>query len=67
VAPHLALLGAMAVGLVYRGALVAQPLSAPGETTAYLANVFWSLHNAACLAPLVVAALAPRRPQGVAA
>jgi cellulose synthase (UDP-forming) len=67
VVPHLVLLGAIAVGLVYRGALVAQPLAAPGETTAYLANVFWSLHNAACLTPLVVAALAPRRPQGVAA
>ena len=67
VVPHLVLLGAMAVGLVYRGALVAQPLAAPGEATAYLANVFWSLHNATCLAPFVVAALVPRRPKGVAA
>jgi cellulose synthase (UDP-forming) len=67
VVPHLVLLGAMAVGLVYRGALVAQPLAASGETTAYLANVFWSLHNAACLAPFVVAALVPRRPKEVAA
>ncbi|ABS27324.1 glycosyltransferase [Anaeromyxobacter sp. Fw109-5] len=65
--PHLVLLAAMAVGLVYRGALVAQGPSVPGEATAYLANVFWSLHNAACLAPFVLAALLPRRAKEVGA
>ncbi len=67
VLPHLALLAAIAVGLVYRGALVAALPAVPGVATAYVANAFWSLHNAACLAPFVLAGLAPRNPREVAA
>jgi hypothetical protein len=55
------------VGLVYRGALVAGSFAAPGVATAYVANAFWSLHNAACLAPFVLAGLAPCRPREVVA
>ncbi|WP_242370712.1 glycosyltransferase [Anaeromyxobacter sp. SG26] len=67
VVPHLVLLGAIAAGLVYRGVLLTRPLAAPGEATAYAANLFWSLHNAACLAPFVMAALVPRRQKEVVA
>ena len=55
VVPHLVLLAAMAAGIVL-GALRAA--AAPATASAYLANVFWTLHNASCLAPIVLAALA---------
>ncbi len=58
-APHLALLAAMALGIVV-GALRID-VSSAGETSAYVANVFWTLHNGACLVPFVLAALGPRR------
>jgi cellulose synthase (UDP-forming) len=57
--PHLALLAAMAVGVVV-GALRLDPGS-PGATDAYVANVLWTVHNGVCLAPFVLAALWPRR------
>ncbi len=60
-APHLALLAAMAAGVVV-GALRLDPAS-PGAATAYVANVLWTVLNGACLAPFVVAALWPRRAQ----
>jgi cellulose synthase (UDP-forming) len=60
--PHLALLGAMALGIVV-GALRLDA-DAPGAANAYVANVLWTLHNAACLAPFALAALWPRRAEG---
>lgn len=57
--PHLALLAAMALGLAVGTARLTRAPSA--ETTAYVANVFWTVHNGACLLPFVLAALAPRR------
>jgi cellulose synthase (UDP-forming) len=57
--PHAALLAAMAVGLVL-GALRLGGAPA-GEVNAFVANVFWTAHNGACLLPLVLAAWAPRR------
>ena len=54
VVPHLALLAAMALGVAVGGARAA---AAPATVTAYVANVFWTLHNASCLAPIVLAAL----------
>jgi cellulose synthase (UDP-forming) len=65
VVPHVVLLAAIAVGIVYRGAQLVGPAAA-GVTTAYVANVFWSLHNASCILPFVLAAFAPRRPREVA-
>jgi cellulose synthase (UDP-forming) len=53
--PHLVLLAAMAAGVVL-GALRLVPGSA-AATNAYLANVFWTIHNGACLAPFVLAAV----------
>jgi cellulose synthase (UDP-forming) len=62
--PHLALLAAMAAGVV-TGALRLGTAS-PAEATAYVANLFWTVHNGACLLPFVMAALA-RRPRDAAA
>ncbi len=59
VAPHLVLLAATAAGIAYRGAQVAAG-AGPAVTAAYVSNVFWSLHNALCFLPLVVAAMATR-------
>jgi cellulose synthase (UDP-forming) len=55
VAPHLALLALTAVGIAYRGALVASGAE-PAMLAAYACNVFWSLHNAICFAPFIAAA-----------
>jgi cellulose synthase (UDP-forming) len=63
--PHLVLLGAMAVGLVWGGLRLDAHSSV--EANAYVANVFWTVHNGACLVPFVLAALAPRRGQEVPA
>jgi cellulose synthase (UDP-forming) len=57
--PHLALLAAMAVGVVVGAARL--EAGSPDLTTAYVANVLWTFHNGACLAPFAVAALWPRR------
>ena len=57
-APHLVLLAVMGAGVVW-GAFRLD-LAAPGAAGAYAANVFWTLRNAWCLAPLAVAALSPR-------
>jgi cellulose synthase (UDP-forming) len=57
--PHLVLLAAMAAGIVVAGLRL--EAGAIRETSAYVANVFWTIHNAACLLPFVVAVLAPRR------
>jgi cellulose synthase (UDP-forming) len=53
VAPQVALLAAMAVGIACGVARVA---AAPAAAPAFLANLFWTLHNASCVAPLVLAA-----------
>ncbi|MFL5273121.1 MAG: glycosyltransferase [Anaeromyxobacteraceae bacterium] len=58
-APHLALLAATALGIAYRGAHVAAGV-APAVLAAYVSNVFWSLHNALCLAPFISAARSAR-------
>jgi cellulose synthase (UDP-forming) len=58
--PHLALLVAMGAGIVV-GALRLDRTAPAAETTAYVANVLWTLHNGACLLPFVLAALLPRR------
>jgi cellulose synthase (UDP-forming) len=58
VAPHLALLGATVIGIAYRGARMAG--APPDVASAYVSNVFWSMHNALCFAPFVLAALALR-------
>jgi cellulose synthase (UDP-forming) len=63
--PHLALLAAMAAGVVI-GALRLGDAS-PAEATAYVANLFWTVHNGACLLPFVVAALVRRRREEPAA
>jgi cellulose synthase (UDP-forming) len=57
VAPHLALLAAMVVGI---GCGAARVAAAPAAAPAFLANLFWTLHNAACLAPIVLAAASTR-------
>lgn len=57
--PHLVLLATMAAGVVLGGLRL--DAASPGLTNAYVANVFWTLHNATCLAPFVVAALGTRR------
>jgi cellulose synthase (UDP-forming) len=62
--PHVALLAAMAAGVV-TGALRLGDAST-GEATAYVANVFWTAHNGACLLPFAVAALVRRRREGPA-
>ena len=61
--PHVLLLGAMAIGIAV-GALRLDGGAPPAEVTAYVANVFWTVHNAACLAPFVIAALGVRRREG---
>jgi cellulose synthase (UDP-forming) len=58
--PHVVLLVAMAVGIAV-GAWRLDAAAPASETAAYVANVFWTLHNGACLAPFVLASLAPRR------
>jgi cellulose synthase (UDP-forming) len=58
--PHVALLAAMAVGIVL-GAMRLHGAAPRYEATAYVANLFWTLHNGACLVPFVVAALARPR------
>jgi cellulose synthase (UDP-forming) len=58
--PHVLLLAAMAAGIAV-GAWRLGPAAPPSEAAAYVANVFWTLHNGACLAPFVLATLAPRR------
>ena len=61
--PHLVVLAAMAAGVVV-GAL-RLGTGPGGATTAYVANVLWTAHNAACLLPFVLAVLATRRlPRG---
>jgi cellulose synthase (UDP-forming) len=61
VVPHLALLAATAAGIAYRG-LRLDGAATPAEATAFVSNVFWSMHNAACFAPFLAAALALGRP-----
>jgi cellulose synthase (UDP-forming) len=56
VAPHLALLAAMAVGVVVGAARVS---AAPATAAGFVANLFWTLHNVTCLAPIVLAAAMP--------
>jgi cellulose synthase (UDP-forming) len=65
-APHLALLAAMALGVLYRGWVVAAG-APPSVATAYVSNVFWALHNALCFAPFIAAACATARPRAVEA
>jgi cellulose synthase (UDP-forming) len=60
--PHLLLLAAMGAGVVV-GALRLDAGS-PSAVDAFVANVFWTLHNAACLVPFALAALLPRRTLG---
>lgn len=60
--PHVALLGAMALGIVLGGLRL--DAGAPGAANAYVANVLWTLHNAACLAPFTLAALRRRGAEG---
>jgi cellulose synthase (UDP-forming) len=60
VAPHLALITASAVGIAWRGAQL-PPDAPPAIATAFVSNVFWSLHNAWCFAPFIAAALVARR------
>ena len=61
VAPQLALLGLMAVGI---GCGALRVAAAPACTAAFLANLFWTLHNASCLAPIVRAVGAAPRAAG---
>jgi cellulose synthase (UDP-forming) len=56
-APHLALLAATAVGIAYRAAELGAG-APPAQMAAFVSNVFWSLHNALCFAPFVLAAAA---------
>jgi len=61
-APHLVLLAAMAAGVV-----VAALRLVPGSGSslnAYVANVFWTVYNGACLAPFVLAAVRSGRGAG---
>ncbi len=60
VAPHLALLAAMVLGVALGALRVA---TAPALAGAFVANLFWTLHNATCLAPMVIAAVFPGRTQ----
>jgi cellulose synthase/poly-beta-1,6-N-acetylglucosamine synthase-like glycosyltransferase len=60
--PHVILLTAMAAGVAV-GALRLGRAS-PGELNAFVANVFWTLHNGSCLLPLVLATWVPRRRAG---
>jgi hypothetical protein len=62
--PHVVLLAAMAAGVAWGAARL--DVATRAESTAYVANVFWTLHNAACLLPFVAAALLPRRRAEVA-
>jgi cellulose synthase (UDP-forming) len=57
VAPHLVLLAVMAVGIAVGAA---RTVAAPFCAAAFVANTFWTLHNASCLLPLVRVAVAPR-------
>jgi cellulose synthase (UDP-forming) len=59
VAPHLVLLALIAAGIAYRGARIASG-AAPQEIAAYVTNVFWSLYNALCFLPAVLAAAGRR-------
>jgi cellulose synthase (UDP-forming) len=56
-APHLTLLAATVVGIAYRAARISAG-APPAQVAAFVSNVFWSLHNALCLAPFVLAAAA---------
>jgi cellulose synthase (UDP-forming) len=58
VAPQLAVLGAMAVGIACGAARV---IAAPACAAAFIANLFWTLHNASCLTPIVRAGSGPPR------
>jgi cellulose synthase (UDP-forming) len=53
IAPHLAILAATAIGILWRGALV---LDGSSNAGAYVVNIFWSLWNASCLMAMVGAA-----------
>ncbi|NJM90954.1 MAG: hypothetical protein HC863_01360 [Myxococcales bacterium] len=53
IAPHLAILAATAIGILWRGVLVLEGSSNAG---AYVVNIFWSLWNASCLTAMVGAA-----------
>jgi hypothetical protein len=55
VIPHLVLLAAMAAGIAVGAARV---VATPSTAAAFAANLFWTLHNASCLAPIVLAAAA---------
>jgi cellulose synthase (UDP-forming) len=57
--PHAVLLAAMATGVLLGVLRLGQ--ASVHEANAIVANVFWTLHNAACLLPFVIAAWAPRR------
>lgn len=64
VAPHLVVLGAMGVGIVLGAA---RAVAAPFCAAAFVANAFWTLHNASCLFPIVRAAASPPRGGGALA
>ncbi len=60
VLPHLALLAAMGLGVLWGGLRVLGG-HAPGQAGAYAANLFWTMHNASCLLPILLAAFRSRR------
>jgi cellulose synthase (UDP-forming) len=61
VAPHLVLLAAMGLGI---GLGAARAVAEPALAGVYLANVFWTLYNASCFGPIVLAAVSPGRGWG---
>jgi cellulose synthase (UDP-forming) len=61
VLPHVLLLVVMAAGIAWGAAQVA---AAPATAPAFVANLSWTLYNASCLAPIVLAAAAPGRDAG---
>jgi cellulose synthase (UDP-forming) len=58
VVPHLVLLVAMGLGI---GLGAVRAIAAPELAGTYLANVFWTLYNASCFGPIVLAAASPGR------
>lgn len=56
VVPQLILLGVTVAALAVGAARV---VAAPATASAFIANLFWTLHNASCLAPIVLAAATP--------
>ena len=64
VAPHLVVLAAMGIGIVIGAA---RALAEPSSAAAFVANTFWTLHNASCFLPIVRAAASAPRAGGVLA